>query len=137
MVMIALGFGCGAGSQGMQVCNGSVRIGSTTTASANVVISADGILQRIDLTIPTSSFDKVAPALVEKYGPPDRESSPTLQNGFGVQFQQTQLEWKAKSGVALLALRYDGSVTDSLVSFTTRSDRLLRSNPGQARASDL
>ncbi len=85
MVMAALGFGCDDGAKGMKVCNGPVNIGSTTTARANVVISPKGILQRIELTIPSYSFDNVSPALMEKYGNPDRASSPTLQNGFGVQ----------------------------------------------------
>jgi len=51
---------CGLGGGGVQVCNGSTTI-ADTIAEVNVVIGADGILQRIHLTFSNLGYPSIYP----------------------------------------------------------------------------
>ncbi|MBY5698426.1 hypothetical protein [Rhizobium leguminosarum] len=135
-VLKATGVKCGNGANSMQVCNGPVRIGETSL-TANIMIDGKGFLQRIYMTMDSSAFDKIAPALIEKYGAPDSEANPMLQNSFGAQYQQTRYIWMTPDESTLYALRYNGEITQSVIAFTTKADRDMISESGQARASDL
>ncbi|MBB3446426.1 hypothetical protein [Rhizobium sp. BK379] len=135
-VLKATGVKCGSGANSMQVCNGLVHIGPTSL-TANIVIDGKGFLQRVYMSMDSSAFDKIAPALIEKYGMPDSEATPMLQNGFGVQYQQTRYIWMTPDESTLYALRYNGEITRSVIAFTTKADRDMVSQSGQASASDL
>jgi hypothetical protein len=132
----ATGLKCEDRANGLQMCNGALSIG-LAHATANIVISRAGILQRIHMTLPSYEFEDVITAFVEKYGDPDKAEHPMLQNGVGQQFQQTLLIWMNDNNSSLIAKRFTGSITDSFFAFSTAEDRKALTNTGKVSASDL
>jgi len=112
---------CGAGNDGIQVCNGKTTITGSQT-DVNVVIGADGRLQRIFLTFSNDSYDEVHDALLQKYGKPSSVKKYRVQNGFGAQFVQVDTIWRRAGGLKLRLSRYGASTDDSVVYFSTKAD---------------
>jgi hypothetical protein len=127
---------CGAGGDGMQVCNGTTTIAGSL-AEVNVVIGSDGTLQRIHLTLSDLGYDDVEQALISKFGTAQRVSHPTLQNGFGATFRQEESLWIGANSTQLLLNKYAGDTGHGDVYFSTQQDRDLMTGKNQAPSSDL
>jgi hypothetical protein len=127
---------CGLGGGGMQVCNGSTTI-ADTIAEVNVVIGADGILQRIHLTFSNLGYDDAQQALTAKFGKAQRVSHPTLQNGFGATFRQEESLWTGANGAQLLLNEYAADTDHSDAYFSNKEDRDLLEGKSRAASSDL
>lgn len=112
---------CGAGDAGVQVCNGHTTIAGNLS-NLDVVIGADGRLQRIFLTFSNDSYDEVHGALLQKYGKPSSVRRYRVQNGFGAQFVQVDTIWRRAGGLELRLSRYGASTDDSVVYFSTKAD---------------
>lgn len=133
----ATGLECGIGANNAQVCNGAILIGPVT-ASANIVISGTGILERVNLYLDTANFDSVIQAFQQKYGTPDLQDSSTIvQNGFGVQGRQTTMQWRATSGVEIFAVRYANDLQHAMIMIQTEADRARLNSVTQVKPSDL
>ena len=127
---------CGAGGNGMQICNGTTTIADQLTM-VNLVIGTDGTIQRIHLTFIDLSYDDVHQALVAKFGAAQKVSHPTLQNGFGATFLQEESLWAGAKGAQLLLQKYAGDVDHSDAYFSTQADRDLMTGASQAPSTDL
>jgi len=119
---------CGRGSAGIQVCNGMTTIGGEA-ADANVVIGADGRLQRIILRIYATRYEDVLYVLKKKFGSPSKVEKKIMQNGFGAQFLRTTNIWKKKNGQRLSISKTDGSRDKIMVYFSTRADEKFMTRP--------
>ena len=130
-----LGVSCGTGISGTQVCNGSVSI-ARENAKMNLLINASGIVQRIDLSLSPSSFDVIAPLLIEKFGPPAKTDRSEVQNRLGAKFEQVIHLWR--DGEAEVQYRkFAGTVDASSLYFSTKEDRELRSQRTANRRGDI
>jgi len=125
---------CGAGNDGIQVCNGKTTIVGNM-ADLNAVIGADGRLQRIFLTFSNDSYDEVHSALLQKYGKPSSVKKYRVQNGFGAQFVQVDTIWRRAGGLKLRLSLYGASTDDSVVYFSTKADDDMLKSSGDS--SDL
>lgn len=112
---------CGADDDGTQICNGHTTIVGNLS-NLNVVVAADGRLQRIFLTFSNGSYDEVHDALLRKYGKPSSVKRYRVQNGFGAQFVQVDTIWHRTGGLKLRLSRYGASTDDSVVYFSTKAD---------------
>ena len=121
-VLTSLGVTCGEGYQGTEVCNGNTSY-EAHPAEANVVIGADGVLDRILLTIDHDNYEDVIKALRKKFGPPRSSVHPVVQNGFGARFQQEQLVWYGARGTQLFASRYAADTNHATILLTTKRGR--------------
>ena len=131
-----LGVSCGEGHEGMQVCNGEVTI-AHEPASMNLVISPQGVVQRIALTLAPAAFDEVAPVLIKKFEKPAGIDQSVVQNRMGAKFSQTVYLWAGKGGIQLRYARYSGSLDRSTLDFSTRADRVLLQGDKKGRNSDI
>lgn len=127
---------CGTGVSGTQVCNGSVTIGKVL-ATMNLVINAQGVVRRINLSLSPESFDVLAPLLIEKFGSPALTTKGEVQNRMGAKFEQTTHLWKDDHENHVEYSRYAGSVGKSFLSFTTKEDRDLVASLRGNRRDDL
>lgn len=118
----AFGVTCGAGLRGMQVCNGVGRI-AQAVAQYNIVIGADGVLDRVRAEISASDYDAVSTAVRKQFGAPASSRRPVVQNGFGAKFRDEELSWNGISGSQLVLNRFTSDLEHSLVIFSTRRDR--------------
>ncbi|MFM0158537.1 MULTISPECIES: hypothetical protein [Paraburkholderia] len=121
-VQVSLGVTCGEGYQGTQVCNGITSY-ADHPAEANVVIGADGVVDRIFLTIDHDSYEDTVKALRRKFGPPRSSAHPVVQNEFGASFQQEQLVWYGARGTQLYASRYATDIDHATILLTTKRGR--------------
>ncbi|HEY3644314.1 MAG TPA: hypothetical protein VGM16_03165 [Gammaproteobacteria bacterium] len=126
---------CGLGANNMQVCNGQTTI-AHESAQVNAVIDANGLLQRVMLTIDQSSYEVVRDELLKKYGKPSSTNETELQNGFGATFAQVDTVWTRPGGQVLRLLRYGGSTEESTIYFGTKSDVKLLAHD-EDRSDDL
>lgn len=131
-----LGVRCGAGASGMQVCNGNVTI-ARESASMNLVINANGVVRRINLSLSPKSFDIVAPLLIDKFGPPSSTKNDVIQNRMGAKFEQVTHMWTDEDGNIVWYARYAGAIDKSLLSFTSKEERDLLQERRGSRTSDL
>lgn len=122
---------CGAGNSGIQVCNGKTTI-TGSQADVNVVIGADGRLQRIFLTFSNYAYDDVHDALLKKFGKPSSVKRYGVQNGFGAQFAQVDTIWLRPGGLKLRLSRYGASTDDSVVYFSTKADDEMLKHSGDS-----
>lgn len=118
---------CGTGHKGTQICNGQTTIAGERV-EANVVIGADGRLQRIWLTISEYAYETVLSELEKKYGKPSSVRRYRVQNGFGASFAQVDTVWQGVNGQKLRVSRYAGALDKSTVYFSTRADEAMLSN---------
>jgi hypothetical protein len=129
-----LGVKCDEGHKGLQVCNGMVTI-AREDVMMNLVISPQGIVQRINLSLSPDAFDTVAQLLIEKFGPTTTSNRSKVQNRMGAKFDQVELFWEDKNGNQVLYSRYAGMIDQSSLSFTTKEDReMLKRIKGDPRA---
>ena len=129
-----LGVRCGAGADGKQVCNGNVTIAQERSYMI-LVISAQGVVQRIFLSLSPEAFDIVAPLLLEKFGPAASTSRSQVQNRMGAKFDQVIHLWKDEQENQVFYSRYSGTVDKSVLSFTTKEDRgMLNKNRGNPKS---
>jgi hypothetical protein len=133
-----LGVECGTGSVGRQICNGEVTI-ARESASMNLVIGPNGIVDRINLELSPESFDAVAPELIRKFGKPTSTSKSTVQNRMGARYPQVVYLWSARDGTQVIYSKYTISLDKSSLNFSTKSERdFIRSFLGkQNRSGDL
>lgn len=127
---------CGAGGNGMQICNGTTTIAGTH-AEVNLVIGSNGTIQRIHLTFGDIGYDDARQALVAKFGAPQKVSHPTLQNGFGANFRQEESFWTGAHGAQMLLSQYAADVDHSSLYISTQADRDLMNGVNQAPSTDL
>jgi len=131
-----LGVKCVAGANALQVCNGVVTLAGTAS-DMNLVIGADGVVQRISLPFASDGFDTVERATNEKFGPPKSITHEKVQNRMGATFDNVSYTWKATGGVEVLLSKYVGRVDSSLLYFSTTTDRELLENIEKQRSKDL
>ena len=113
---------CGAGVDGMTVCNGYTTI-LGSSARINVVINSKDTLDRIWLTdIEAANFEAIRQQLVAKFDAPKSTATPTV--GFGATFRQTEVTWANTAQDEVALLRYAGDVIHSSLLFTTAEDRV-------------
>jgi hypothetical protein len=134
-VLEKLGVECGAGFNGIRVCNGAVTI-AREGAKMNLVISAAGVVQRIDLTLSPRSFEVVAPLLIEKFGEPAQTGRSELQSRLGAKYQQVVLLWR-NGEVEAVYSKYAGSIDSSRLYFSTKEDRERLSGRTSNRRGDI
>ncbi len=86
-----LGIKCGAGVNGMTVCNGFTTIGGES-ARGHVMIESSGTVARITVSFSERTFDAIESGLIEKFGSPttNRQSS---RNRAGVSFESVTHLW--------------------------------------------
>ena len=135
-VLEKLGVTCGAGANAMQVCNGTVTI-AREPARMNLVISANGIVQRIDLTLAPEAFEVVAPLLIERFGEPTKTDRSEIQNRMGAKFEQVTHFWGGQGDSEVLFRKYAGTGNSSTLYFSTKEDRDLRAKPKTNRRGDI
>lgn len=75
-------------------------------------------LDKIDITLETSSYDRVVQAFSIKWGKPCEQSAPIIHNGVGTAFTNDKLTWCFSDG-KLTASRFGGKVTQMRVLFRT------------------
>jgi len=131
-----LGVSCGIGAEDIQVCNGRVTI-AEEPAEMNLVLSATGVVQRINLTLEPEQFDIVATELIRKFGKPATHSRSTVQNGFGANFAQQAIQWNGPAGTVLFFEKYAGSLRQSMLFFSTAADRRKMESLKKDRHKDL
>ncbi len=102
----------------------------------NLVISATGVVQRIQLTLPPRSFDTVAPQLIQKFGPAAKTVHEEVQNAMGAKFDQVMLLWRDGDNEVMYS-KYAGSVDSSSLYFCTGEDRALLGDSDADRRKDL
>ncbi|WP_027142925.1 hypothetical protein [Mesorhizobium sp. WSM3626] len=129
-----LGADCGAGANGVQVCNGGVTI-AQAPAAMNLVIGKTGRVVRILLQFNSDDYANVEQALSAKFGAPTVHRS-VIQNGSGAQFDQIQSYWGDDEASVTLH-RYAGTVRQSLVYFSTAEDPAMRKANAAAINGDL
>lgn len=130
---------CGVGANKMQVCNGLTTI-AEESASLNVVIGANGIVQRIELRLAPEAFETVAPLLIEKFGRPASIQRGGVQNRLGAKFEQLVYSWRRSGGLELTYRRYAGDLETSSLYFGTAEDRRLLNEggtPAKERRKDM
>jgi hypothetical protein len=120
------GVKCGGGVNGTNVCTGySTIVGKQ--AFTNILIDAEGKVQRIIVDFDSNNYDQVAAALLQKFGEPSKREVSTVQNRVGGKFTQEQLRWEAGENQVLLE-RYSSKITKSMLYMSTEKDRaMLRS----------
>lgn len=127
---------CGVGANQMQICNGPVTI-ARESAHMNLVINAQGVVQRIGLTLPSDAFDIIMPLLVEKFDTPAKTTRNDVQNRMGVHFEQIVHLWRGEDDVELLFTKYAGNLDHSVLYFSTREDRELLVKDKTNRRGDI
>ncbi|MDO9165058.1 MAG: hypothetical protein Q7U13_03030 [Rhodoferax sp.] len=131
-----LGVNCGVGYAAMQVCNGNVTV-ARESASINLVINPEGIVQRIALSLSPDAFDDVAPELIRKFGNPSSTSRSIVQNRMGAKYPQIVHLWSATDGTQVLYMKYAGTLERSSLNFTTEADRAMLSKGKESRSGDI
>jgi hypothetical protein len=119
-----IGVECGAGSEGMQVCNGSASFASEA-AQINIVLNKVNSVQRIALTLSPSAFEEIARLLKDKFGRPAKVEASKIQNRFGAQYTQLIHTWRKKGELELIYTKYAGGLETSYLHFSTKDDRQL------------
>ncbi|MER8848584.1 hypothetical protein [Mesorhizobium australicum] len=129
-----LGTDCGAGTDGVQVCNGGVTI-AQAPAAMNLVIGKTGRVIRILLQFSSDDYGNVEQALSAKFGAPTVHRS-VVQNGSGARFDQIQSYW-GDDDASVTLHRYAGTVRQSVVYFSTAEDPAMRKPNAAAVNGDL
>jgi len=127
---------CGEGANKMTVCNGDVTI-AEERGELNLVLSADGVVQRMWFDLDPKSFDVIAPELIKKFGKPSQRLTPTLQNSFGAKFRQEELVWNGKGGLQVRYSKFSSRIDRSMLYFSTLADRKLLNGESSSRSKDL
>jgi hypothetical protein len=135
-IQAKLGVKCGVGANNLQVCNGMVTFAGTV-AVMNLVIGADGIVQRISLPFASDQFGSVAEAVIEKFGPPKKTTHETEQNQTGATFLNVVHKWTAAGGIEVTLSKFASRVDTSLLYFSTSADREMLEHNRKERAKDL
>lgn len=113
---------CGEGANNWQVCNGFV-FAADVLMRTNIVIGADGQLQRIWLTFSSLSYDEILQAMKAKFGPPTTTQNGRVQNGFGAKFSQVTSTWKRKNQSVVLH-KIGGALDESSIYMGTAADQI-------------
>ena len=125
-----LGVDCGAGYEGMQVCNGTVTIAGVI-ADMNLVISKTGKVQRIGLSFSSKFYEQVEDAMIKKFGKPGVNLTSEVQNGYGARFTQRELLWGDTPNTVAM-MKYANKVTDSFIMFSSAEEAAMRSSRDQS-----
>lgn len=113
IVRMATGAKCGPGLDGMQVCNGRIKMGPTLIRM-NILISKSGTLQRIWLSFSARSYPRVHSEFIKAYGPPDQRQG------------QTSI-WLGGDGNIMLAKPASADTSEAVIYFSTELDRNMKS----------
>ena len=128
---------CGSGSDGITACNGFTTVVGAP-GRVNVVISADGLLQRVMITeFDADQFDAIFAELQRKFGRPTTITKPVLQNGFGATFQQVRATWTDRQHRTVSFEKYSGTKNESWLYFGTQQDQQLINRFSQGKKGDL
>ena len=127
---------CGSGvdPEKTSVCNGDTTI-AREPAYMNLLIN-DGIVQRIDFTLSSDSFDIVAPELIKKFGKPTRVRHSVVQNRMGAKYPQVEYLWSSKDGREVRYEKYYFNLDKSNLNFSTKADREMLYG-GKNRSGDI
>lgn len=120
LIQQKLGVECGLGAAGMQVCNGSVTVADVPT-DMNLVINANGNVQRIKLRFNSMFFSVVETAMLNKFGKPKGVDNSVVQNGYGANFQQRVMIW-GNAPKSLTLMKYASNVSQSVAYFSSAEE---------------
>ncbi|CAN0491551.1 unnamed protein product, partial [Phaeothamnion confervicola] len=84
-----------------------------------------------------SSFDVLAPLLIEKFGQPTKTDRKDIQNRMGAHYEQVSHFWRGADETAIYYSKYTGRVDSSVLSITTKEDRKLTHSTIEDRRQDL
>ena len=131
----AHGLSCASRKDGGLSCSSSTTIAGES-AELSLRSDSNNKVVSMNLIIESKSFELVAIALQQKFGSPKITKS-TVQNGFGAVFEQQQLRWSKKDGQELTIRKYSSDLKTSIVSFTTREERVRMIEPTLKKLNDL
>lgn len=103
----------GARLDGMQVCNGRIRMGPTPVRM-NILISKSGTLQRIWLRFGARSYPRIYSEFIKAYGKPDQR-------------QEEKAVWLGDDGNVMLAKPASTDTSETVIYFSTELDRNMKS----------
>ena len=127
---------CGAGSGAMQVCNGWTSAAGVS-ALCNAVITGNGHVIRISLSIPSDFFDTAAQGAIQKYGKPTKTTSSTVQNRMGASFENTTLVWGDENGSYILMAKYGSTLDRGMIYFGSAEDTALLKQSTAPKSGDF
>jgi hypothetical protein len=127
---------CGAGSGAMQVCNGWTSAAGIS-ALCNAVITGNGQVIRISLSIPSDFFDTAAQGAIQKYGKPTKTTFSTVQNRMGASFQNTTLVWGDEKGSYILMTKYGSTLDHGILYFGSPEDTALLKQSSAPKSGDF
>ncbi|MCX5870569.1 MAG: hypothetical protein NTY00_08030 [Deltaproteobacteria bacterium] len=130
------GIKCGEGIEHTTICDGSTSIGGEW-AGANVSLSKDGVVTRIELTTHSYSFFKVVDVAVKKYGKPTKKSREIEQNGMGVKFANHTYRWQGKNGNYIEIIEYYPNFKNSKIYFGTAEDTKFKKRISEPKTKDI
>ncbi|QBP77446.1 hypothetical protein E2K99_21735 [Herbaspirillum huttiense] len=130
----ALGVKCGDGLNGAIICNGRSSI-AERKGDINALISKEGRLERIRITVHSNDYSHVMSSLTKKFSTPDKTSQDGAQNGFGALLEDEKKIWLGKNGTQLSIHKYAGNTETCVIYFSTEEDRARLRRP--ATLSDL
>ena len=131
-----LGVTCGIGADYYQVCNGSVTI-AKEPAMMNLVINKNGIVQRISLSLSPGAFEVVTQELIKKFGTPTKTDQSTVQNPMSASFLQVVHLWKNANGNEVFYSKYESTIDNSVLNFSSKEDRELLGKRYSDRDKDI
>ena len=131
----AMGVKCDVGANEMQVCNGQTTIGGVPGV-ANIVVSPQGILQRIHFSFDADSFEELAEAFVGKYGAHTTRND-IVQNGFGAKFESPSKAWTLKNGNRIDLSKNAATLGKGFIAYSTPADRARLNGARKANRGDL
>ena len=127
---------CGAGSGAMQVCNGWTSAAGIS-ALCNAVITGNGQVIRISLSIPSDFFDTATQGAIQKYGKPTKTTSSTVQNRMGASFENTTLVWGDEKGSYILMTKYGSTIDHGIIYFGSAEDTALLKQSTAPKSGDF
>jgi hypothetical protein len=127
---------CGAGAGAMQVCNGWTSAAGIS-ALCNAVITGNGHVIRISLSIPSDFFDTAAQGAIQKYGKPTKATSSTVQNRMGASFENTTLVWGDEKGSYILMTKYGSTIDHGIIYFGSAEDTALLKQSTAPKSGDF
>ncbi len=115
---------CNAGWGALTVCSGTARL-AERTASANVVIDGEGVVQRIRLHPETNHYARVLEYLRSQYGAPQSSRSTSSRDARGFADTQETHTWVTPSGHEMVLLKLSAIPDRSLLYVGTAADRAM------------
>jgi hypothetical protein len=85
----------------------------------------DDRLEDITLIFKASSYDTMASAFTERYGPPTTTKKETIQNRMGASFQNELLFWRGPN-ISILLQKYGSKLDDGNATFVTKRGEAIK-----------